>query len=287
MSIGLDVYQFQLDSSGVLLNDDTTSSFVDITKISGLDSAPYRETFRDHEGTDGGFADAEFEKGRSVVLEGTVYSSVNEVETYLDDIKANYAPVTAPIPFYFKPDDSVSERVLFVKPLGARYDWEVARRIGATPIQLSMYAEDPRIYDSTLLTTVISYGGDAGLGLAFSFAFSVDFGGGASPGGSNVTNFGNRPTPAEFIIQGPVTNPVIYNNTTGDVMGFTIELGASDTLTINTRDRTVYLNGNINRRNTLTSPGWFFLGVGVTNIGYGGLSGIGSTLTVNFRSAWR
>jgi hypothetical protein len=277
-------FTFQLNG-GVVLNDDGFP-FVDIDKVSGLDNSPYRETIRDHEGADGGFMDAEFEKGRDVVLEGTVYGSSASVEAYLDSLKSNYAPVQQPIPFVFKAP-GVVERLIYVKPRGCRYDWDTARRLGMTPIQLLMFAEDPRIYDSTLSSQLLSYGGDAGLGLAFPVGFNINFGGGATPGGGTVSNSGNRNTPIIFVITGPVQNPILQNTTTGHTLGFTITLAAGETLTINTRDRTVYLNGNINRRNTMTTVDWFDLVPGNNFIGYGGLSGTGSTVSVTFRSAWR
>lgn len=280
----LNDFTFQLNS-GVILNDDSFP-FVDIDKVSGLDNAPYRETTRDHEGTDGGFMDAEFEKGRDVILEGTVYGNSSTVEAYLDSLKANYAPVTSPIPFVFK-SPGVVERQLFVKPRGCRYDWDTARRLGMCPIQFLMFAEDPRIYASQLSTAIFGYGGDAGLGLGFNLGFNLNFGGGASPGGGSVVNAGNRNTPITFVITGPVQNPLIANATTGHTMGFTITLSASDTLTINTRDRTVYLNGLTNRRSAMTTVDWFDLVPGTNQLTYGGLSGTGSTLSVSFRSAWR
>lgn len=286
MTIGLGDYELQLDTSGVRLNSGSTTPFVDIEKVSGLDSAPYRETIRDHEGADGGFIDAEFEKGRDIIVEGTIYAAISNVEDYLDDLKANFAPVQTPIPFYFKPG-TVDERVIFVKPRGVRYDWDTARRLGMTSAQFLMFAEDPRIYTNLLQSITIAYGGDSGLGLAFSAGFNIDFGGGATPAGSNVTNSGNRATPVVFTITGPVTNPIIFNNTTSNAMRFTIVLGAADTLTIDTGNRTVYLNGNQNRRNTLTTPDWFLLEPGVNSITYAGLSGTGSTLNIQFRSAWR
>jgi hypothetical protein len=287
VTIGLSDYQFQLNDTGVLLNgNDSATPFVDVERVAGLDSPPFRETVRDHEGVDGGFIDAEFEKGREIVIEGTAYCDISSVEPFIDDLKANYAPVTTPIPLYFK-SSGVDERVIFVKPRGARFDWETMRRLGMTAIQFLMYAEDPRIYTNSLSSTTINYGGDTGIGFAFSVAFSLDFGGGATPGGANVTNDGNRPSPCVLTITGPVINPVIYNNTTGNVIRFTIELAAMDTLTIDTGNRTVYLNGSINRRNTMTNPDWFFIIPGVNQILYGGLTGTGSTLNVAFRSAWR
>lgn len=286
MAIGLNDYTFQLDTTGVTLNTDATVPFVDVDKISGLDNAPYRETTRDHEGVDGGFLDAEFEKGRDIIIEGIIYTDGADVETYLDSLKLNYAPVRTPIPLYIKAP-GVTERLIYVKPRGVRYDWSSLRRLGITSAQFLMFAEDPRIYDAVETSTTIGYGGDAGLGFAFPFGFNLDFGGGATPGGTNVTNTGNRPTPVTFVITGPIVSPVITNTVTGDVMAFAITLGVGETLTINTRDRTVYLNGNINRRNTMTSADWFLLQPGVNFIGFGGLSGTGSTMSITFRSAWR
>lgn len=279
---------FQLNN-GVILNDSGVPSFVDIDKVSGLDNTDYRETRRDHEGADGGFLDAEFEKGREILLSGTVYSTTTLIESYLDSLKSNFAPIassSSPIPFVFKVPGT-AERLIFVKPLGAKYDWTTARRIGATPIQLKMYAEDPRIYDSAAGSLLIAYGGDAGFGFAFNMGFNLNFGGGATPGGGGVFNGGNRNAPVTFTITGPIVNPVITNTTTGVSMGFTITLANTDTLTINTRDHTVYLNGNINRRNTMTTVGWFDLPPGTSFIGFGGQSGSGSTLLVSYRNAWR
>jgi len=501
MSIGLSDYEFQLGDTGVRLNSGSTVPFVDISKVSGLDNAPYRETIRDHEGADGGFIDAEFEKGRDIILEGMVYGDLTNVESILDSLKLNFAPVTSPIPFYIKPG-TVNERLVFVKSRGARYDWDTARRIGCTEIQFLLFAEDPRIYDANLSSVIIGFGGIAGNGLAFTtyldtftrvtssgfgtsnsgntytltgtaadfstdgtkakitlnastttvytaqpnvtavvnqyayiqgaflsatptggsisalfdlravdasnyyraeliwttsntiqialsktvasvnsslvaattvggltsaslinvrvevtqgqsvsttsafrakvwaqgtaeptafnveafdgavtaaggfkinavrnagntnsapiisfdqteldegIGFNLDFGGGAAPSGTNVTNIGNRATPINFILQGPIDNPVIFNNTSSHNLQFAISLSASDTLTINTRDRTVYLNGNINRRSTLVNPDWFFLDPGTSNITFGGSSGTPGTtqLTMQFRSAWR
>src|SRR5258706_3985458 len=191
MAVGLNDYTFRLNDNGVTLNTDAALPFVDIDKVSGLDNAPYRETTRDHEGTDGGFMDAEFEKGRDIILEGTIYTSGANVEAYLDTLKANYAPVQTPIPFYIKAP-GVTERLIFVKPRGIHYGWETLRRLGITNAQFLMFAEDPRIYDAVLASTTIAFGGVTGTGFAFSFGFNLDFGGGAVPGGTTVFNGGNR-----------------------------------------------------------------------------------------------
>jgi len=281
-------FTFQLNSGPVLNDDSTSFPFVDIDNVVGLDSAPYRETIRDHEGVDGGFIDAEFERGREISLEGTAYGIVGSDEDYLDDLKACFAPVMSPIPLVFKPP-GVAERVVYVKPRGVRYDWQSVRRTGATPIQLLMYAEDPRIYDNSLQNVLIAFGGLATTGFAFSFGFSLSFGVTVPPAGANVFNNGNRPTPAVMTITGPVTNPRIINQSESKTLEFIVTLGAGETLTIDTLNRTVILNGVTNARNTLqTSDWWLFrpASEGSTMILFGGQAGSG-TLSIDFRNAWR
>lgn len=284
--VALTDYTFQLGATGVVLNNDALSfPFVDVDKVAGIDSAPYRETIRDHEGSDGSFIDAEFETGRDLSVEGTAYGVVGNIETYLDSLKANFAPVQTPIPFYMKLP-GVVQRVIFVKPRGVRYDLDSAQRTGVTPIQFLMYAEDPRIYDDALVNVVIPFGGLATTGFAFSFGFNLSFGATVPPAGSNIVNNGNRPTPAILTIAGPVVNPVIINDTDSKTLPFNITLGGGDSLAIDLANHTVTLNGTTNMRAALQSMDWFLFNPGTTFVRFGGASGSG-TLTVSYRNAWR
>lgn len=282
-----DELSFRLGDTGVILNTDSTGlPFVDVHDVVGLDNAPYRETERDHEGTDGGFMDAEFEKGRPVILQGMLYAETSTMETFFDSLKANWAPSTTLVPFYFK-SPGVAERVIFVKPLGCKYDWSQMRRYGCAEVQFKMFAEDPRIYTAEEQVVVINYGGEAGTGFAFSFGFDFSFGPAIPPTGANIPVGGSRPTPATLTIAGPITSPVITNDTLGISLAFNITLSATDTLTIDLANRTVVLNGSENRRNTLQVPNWFFLSSGNTFLRFGGGDGAGSSLTVRYRDAWR
>src|SRR3954452_23618724 len=150
-------YTFKLGDSGVVLNTDAVYPFADVTSVKGLDSAPFRTSSRDHEGDDGGYMDAEFEKARDIIIGGTLYDTTDHMEAFLDSLKANWAPSKVQVPFYFKPPGK-SERLLLVKPLGIKYDWDAMRRSNQVDFQLGAYAEDPRIYDSTLITVNLSLG---------------------------------------------------------------------------------------------------------------------------------
>lgn len=278
---------FMLGDSGVVLNTDTSGvPFVDVISVVGLDSAPYRETRREHEGADGGFMDAEFERGRDVLINADIYADTATMEEYLDSLKFNYAPSRVLIPFYFK-SPGVDERLLYVKPLGFKYDWEQIRRTGRARAQFRMFAEDPRIYAALESSTDIAFSAGALTGFGFNLSFNLGFGGAATTDGAFVNNTGNRPTPPIFTITGPCVSPSIRDETYGNILAFNITLLTGETLEINTQYRTVRFNGTTNRRNTMTNFDWFFLNPGETFIRYGATSGTGSSLNVSFRSAWR
>ncbi len=279
---------FQLYDDGVILNDDSVigQPFVDIDTVHGLDNAPYRDTKRDHEGVDGGFIDAEFETAREIQLEGTVYSNGTLVEDFLDDLKSNFAPVRDVVPFYFT-TESGEIRFLNVKPLGCKYDWDLARRLGMTSIKFDMFAEDPRIYSNTLTSQTMGISTVNTNGFSFNLAFNLSFGGSSAVGsGQFFFNAGNRPTPAIMTIAGPVTNPTIINDTIGISLVFSIDIAVGETLVIDLANHTVRLNGITNRRNTMLSPVWFMFDPGYTFIRFAATAGSG-TLTVDMRSAWR
>jgi tail protein len=288
MAVLSDDFSWVLSATGVVLNPtNPTPPFIDITEVTGYDSAELRTTERDHEGVDGGFLDALFEKMRTVTLEGQlIVNDYSTVESYLDTLKSNWGPVATPIPLYHKLP-GVAERVLFVKPLGVKYNINQLRRTGATDVQLMAQAEDPRIYSSDAFTFPINQGIAATTGIGFDLGFNMDFGTVVAPTSTNAGNPGNRSTPWIINIPGPVTTPRIYNDTTGDVLEFQITLGATDYLTIDSYYRTVKLNGTASRRSSLTNPNWFFLQPGDNFLRYQADTSGNPAATITYRPAWR
>lgn len=290
MPVLTDDLTFQLGATGVLLNGNSATPFVDITKATGFDSGPVRSTLRDHEGDDGSFMDAEFETGRNVILEGTVYADGNLLENYLDLLKGNWAPSKTLIPLYVK-SPGQTERFLSVKPLGLRYDWDTQRRIGAVDVQCNAYAEDPRIYTDVLNTTTINLGATILTGRSYNKSYNFGYGGlSTTADGVYVTTNGNRLTPPVFRIYGPCTNPVILNDTLSLEMDFNIVLASTDYLEIIPQYKTVRLNSTTNRRNTLVAPNWFYLDPmqGPNFIRYRAQSSDPTSyLQIQWRDAWR
>jgi hypothetical protein len=283
-------YTFQFGDDGIVLNTvaDANSPFVDVETINGLDNVDPRATVREREGMDGGFIDAEFESSRLIILTGTIYSPSDQLETFLDTLKANYEVSTTSKPFYFV--STGGQRLVYCKCIsGLRYTWTHLLSIGKVTFQIQLQAEDPAIYESA--STVSTELGGSVTGRSYNKSYDFGYGGTSSYSGTlSVYNAGNKDTDATLTITGGVTSPVIVNDSTGyklDFIGFTVD--STDELSINLRNRTIVLNGSTNRRNALRSSSrWFMLPPGSTTLRFLGTITSGTpTLSVTFRSAYR
>lgn len=108
---------------------------------------------------------------------------------------------------------------------------------------VSLFAPDPRIYSDTLSSGVYdpttTTGGSS---LTFPVTFPVSFGGDDSSATLDVVNEGNIDTPAVFTITGPVVNPVIVNETTGERITTTgLDLSEGEEVIIDAAARSVNL----------------------------------------------
>lgn len=291
MTILLQSYTFQFSDTGLILNTDSNSfPFVDVMKVSGLDSAPIRLSQSDHEGLDGGYVDSEFETTRVVVVEGMIYCTPGTEENYLDQLKANYAPSKLVQPFYFSTPDK-GTRVVFGKSQGFRYDWDTGRRNGTIQFQLMLLCPDPRIYGASASTagdtlTTVNTGGRA-----YNRVYPLSYGGIGSTNFFNCYNAGNRLAPVVFDIFGAVTNPTLINDATGQSMTFAITINGGDYLHIDTLNRQILLNGTASRRSTMTGTStWIFLAPGANNIRFLGTQAPPTPIASaqgTFRDTWR
>ncbi len=281
-------YTYQFSDTGVILNSSAnpTLPFVDISKVSGLDTSEYRVSERVREGADGGFMDSQFENMRAITLEGTIYSPADQAEIFADTLKSNFAPSFSNSPFYFK-HPTVGQRVIFAKSLGCRYDVDSLRRVGQTAIQFQLKAEDPTIYGSQIILT----GSLAAASSGRSYPRSYNYGYGivlGSAGAVNAFNAGNKPATAIIRLQN-VINPVVVNDTVSKKLTFTATINSPDYYDIDLRNRTVILNGTANRRGTVQGTSqWFLLQPGDNLLRLLGSAGTGTpTMTVTYRPAWR
>lgn len=176
-----------------------------------------------------------------------------------------------------------------------RVDSDVDLPVGDVPKPfarwgVSLLAPDPRLYASTV--TSGSYdptdAGDGGL--AFPLVFPLVFGVGAGAGALSLENEGNIAAPAEIVVTGPVTNPIIDNDTAGmSIYTRDCALASGDTLVFDTRAATLRLNGTTLRPDLIdvTRTTWWSVrpGVNVLRLRGLGMASGQTQMAVSFRSA--
>jgi len=286
----LNAEEFQYSDTGLVLNNSGTGiPFFDVTGITGLDNAPARTVTQDHDGMDGGYVDSGFETIRTVILDGTLYASATAMETYLDSLKANYAPSAVNKPLYFGTDAGV--RMVNGKAQGLKYNKDQLRRLGAATAQIQVMCEDPRIYTPASVSGTVSLVSGAIAGRGYNKSYSFGYGAAVTQGSLALAIGGNRDTPGILRIDGAVVNPTIINDTTGDQFVFNLSLAAGEYVTINLANKAVLKNGTQSVRNSMSITGSWFLMQPGTN--FFRLLGTQSPptpvaqLTATANSAWR
>lgn len=238
----LNDYEYQLDEAsfgGVLMNPTVAGvgaslPFIDVSNVDGLDSGEYRTAQSQHEGVDGSWVDTDFLNQRVIVIDGTMYASPTNCETFCDSLKANWKPSKSDRPLYFK-HPGVSQRFVQGKPQGIRYSVADLRRTGQTAFQATLICGDPYMYDST----------------GFSNNRGANTTGNLNPGG-------NRDAWPSLIVTGPASSGwTVRNNTLGYTLTGNFSIPTSQFVSINMRTRVVLLNNSDNRRGNVTGTFWY------------------------------
>ncbi|GGH93715.1 phage tail domain-containing protein [Arthrobacter liuii] len=138
---------------------------------------------------------------------------------------------------------------------------------GRVDIATEWNCPDGLLYDNTVISASCGLPNPTS-GMTFPATFDLKFG--ASAGGNiQLNNTGSYQTAPYFTITGPVSYPIITNQTTGQQIKLNIVIGQGDTLTVDCQSGTVTLNG-ANRNNTVDITTSFFqLAPGNNSIGYG------------------
>lgn len=153
-----------------------------------------------------------------------------------------------------------------------------------------LVSADPRLYSATEVSASYDPEEEGFGGLFFPLEFPLDFGVDDTSSRLTVDHEGTVPTPPVFVVTGPVTNPIIDNETTGLSIHTTeTELASGDTLTFDVASRNVILGGTTSRPDLIdvVPTDWFFIVPGVNQLRLRGDDmALGETeLAVTFRNA--
>ena len=282
--VAMSDYTFAFGENGFVLNSDSLGlPFLDVTSVTGLDTAPLRTATDEHQGMDGTYIDSSFMSSRTIVINGNLYTDPGDPDTLLRQLRADYNSDTVR-PFYFQ---QPGQGLQFVNGQGGgcAYAIDTNRNSGVTPIQLMVLAGNPYIYDYPASVGSVSVPTVVTAGAGFNMAFNVGFGGTLPNTSATVVNNGTHTAYPVITIAGACVNPVLSDGF-GVTMPFGLTMSDTDSLVIDCRTKSVILNGQVSRRSAMNGILWFSVPAGSSETIYFGADSGTATVTVTLYSTY-
>jgi hypothetical protein len=196
--------------------------------------------------------------GRTITLEGTIRGA--DRTAYM----ANRAALEAAVSLRLDSVNVPIPRVCYLTDLDFNtYQISVVTKAFSceltTPTmgrwQLQLAATD-YIIESQTLSSVTTFLPQSG-GIVYPVTYPVQYGG-SSGGSVTASNNGNAPAFALVTLYGPMINPVIANDSTGEFVRLNLTLVAGDSLVISMKNRTIIQGGATNKMGAFISGSKFW-----------------------------
>lgn len=238
-----------------------------LTEIGGLDSAEVREASEDIPGWDGAEHGPFYAGRRPVTLEGFVHvDGITPTirNSRVDKLLRATLALRADATLKWQESGGVGRQVSLRRQSPTRITGRRPKNF-----LVAMVAADPRVVSQALHSDTVAASAAAQAGFNFPLNFPLDFtefvGATAS---ISVTNAGNGDAIPSFVVTGPILNPRIENLTTGKELRLAYNLGAGETLTLDGQERTILLNGTIDRYSALdfSASEWWTLEPGANTV---------------------
>jgi hypothetical protein len=278
------------DGSVAVFNDPTSPNYIGpLEEITGFESPEVRENADNLVQMDGGIHGDFFYGRRPITMSGKIINAVDATDrnTKLTNLEKATNAMRGDSKLVWTPDggEQVFMNVRRQQPLRVTGGW-------IKDFQISLVSADPRIYSTTLYSTTVGAASASGAGgFSFPMAFPINFGAAAVTGQILAENRGNALTYPVLTINGPGTNPSVYNATTNQTIALIYTLAAGESMVIDTLNRTVLLNGvAVNNKygavDFLNTSWWGMVsGINDLRLIYYSYS-TGASLRVDWRDAW-
>lgn len=277
------------DGGRAVFQDSTDPDFVGyLREISGLESADTRTSVEDRPGEDGSNFGDFLHGPRIVTFDGFIQTGLTAEERNVKISKLTRATRAMRSDGTLRWTESGRDETMISFRRQQRP--VISNRLPKNFL-VALIAKDPRIVGTTEQTLVIPITGSAqGSGFSFPFSFPLAFQAGSTPAGQNfVLNEGDGPARVRLKVEGPIVNPVIRNETTGQELRLIYTLGAAEYLLLDSSDHSILLDGTSTRYGALDfeDSEWWDLDPGSNDIRLFSTSYSNpAALTVYWRSTW-
>jgi hypothetical protein len=250
---------FSIGSLALISGGLPVTGYTLMQPVDGLEGPPHRTNSFSRPGRHGAIVSSQYYDGRLITLTGTV--SGIDYATYLSnrkaliaatniDLDSNDYPIATRISFTMLDGNSYYMDVFFDKPTMELTDPTRA------DFQLTGIAPNPMIFGaSQQVSSAISPPSGGG----YIVSMIAPYISGAATGGSTVINNAGSETAWPVItLTGPLTNPVLTNTTTGEVLQLSpYTIGSGNVVRIDMDAHTITLNGaSLIATKTATSDWW-------------------------------
>lgn len=277
-----------IDSTQIHDYTSVTNSIFTKIDIAGLEMPEIRLSSYEKAGEFGAFISNQLYGGRLITIEGGIYSSTQSTfeskrRALIDAIKISKDSDSVPEAKVLKfttLDDLELQCNVFLRKFKMN-----KQKYCYADFMIEFYAADIAIESQTLSSNGLST--LASGGAVYPIIYPVIYGGSAA-GTQTITNAGNIEAWPIITLTGILTDPIITNTTTGKYMSLDITLGASDTLVIDMKNKTIVLNGTTNSLSTKAlASEWWWLDAGANIVtlatGSGGDNGL---VTIEYRDSY-
>lgn len=246
--------------------------------VDGMDGVPTVGQVLQRAGDHGGYATPQFYGPRPLTLRIQAAAGTQALRDTARATMQQVVPVSDMATFVY---NEPIPKTLQVRRSG------VLREDSDTPLHVTftvgLAAPDPRKYgQSYSLTTTAN---SQTLGITPPLTPPILLPAQAPPGAMTATNNGNFETRPIITITGPINQPGVYNQTSGQLISFSaLNLSAADVLTIDLLNKVATLNGS--PRPADLGSAWWVLPPGTSQLVLQGAGAAGATMTLTYSDAW-
>lgn len=265
--------------NGLTFNDTSTVDKYRVTSIDGLDDPDIRDSREDNPGVDGEMVYDSNYGGRTLAFNGKIEAfTIDKLRDMQQAIRTAFNDLSREYPLYFLTGDAARDHFINCKKF-SKLQWGEEQRDENffRDFLITLRASNPRFFSNTVTAVTIDYG--------------------AGERNKNVNNQGNYFAEPTIVINGPITEPKIYNEKTLQILAFkdttTIADGDFFKITFNNETPTIVDQDGVNRFDELsyTSDSIKISATDInrfTTTGIGGNTGTGAntSFSISFRNAW-
>ena len=229
-----------------------------ILSVDGLEGLPSVRNQDDNRGyADGSFSGRDFLNGRtiSIIFQTFATTGVSAQTNYNTLHKVLLPQSSGTTPLYFKvPAQLTSEQYINARVRGLKTTLDPNFTYGFITSQVEFFCPNPDYFNNNEQTATLLFSPPTGR--IYNRIYNLLYGGGSVAITTTVTNNGWATAYPTITLNGPITNPVLGNNTTENALTFTGTYSSDDLLVIDLYNKLVTLNG-VSARNLLLSGTWF------------------------------